>query len=545
MKTRFLLPLPALQPHTRSLVLVPKVCMLLFLFCLMGLQSSCTKKDSPIDRSTLVLGRGGDSVGLDPAFEADGESFKVADNVFNTLVQYAPGSTELIADLATRWEVSADGLRYDFYLREGVQFHDGTPMDADAVLFSFNRQRDPHHPAHKFGKSFQYWANMSMSSIVKDIVKISDSQVAFLLHKPEAPFLANLGMNFAAIVSPTAVMKLKEEFARNPVGTGPFRFKRWVKGQLVELEANPQYYGGKPALERLIFKSIPDNSARLLEFLSGKIDVIDYPNSSDIAKIESDPRFKVLKAPGMNVGYMALNMTKKPLDQLKVRQAINHAINKKAIVDKLYEGFGMVATNPIPPNMWGYHGELAPIAYDPEKAKTLLKEAGFPDGFDLEIYTLPVARPYMPNGEKVAEAIQSDLGKVGIRAKLVKYEWGTYLDKLGEGEHQAALIGWSGDNGDPDNFLYILLDKTATVKPANNYAFYKSDELHEVLVQAKRVSDVSARSALYRKAQEIIYRDSPWVAIAHSIEVLPMKKEIEGLIIDPTSKRRFEQVKWQ
>ena len=226
---------------------------------------------TPKQGGTLVWGRGGDSVGLDPSHEDDGESFKVAENIFDTLVQFKPASTEIEPGLATSWEIADDGLTYTFNLRQGVSFHDGTPFNAAAVVFSIERQFVPNHPFASVGGPYKYWGYMGMSDIVKTVRAINDSTVQFQLKKPEAPFLANLAMNFSVIVSPAAIKKHGDQFGRNPVGTGPFKFVEWIPDDRIVLEANREYWGGKPFLDRVIFRSIPDNTARLLARRAGEV----------------------------------------------------------------------------------------------------------------------------------------------------------------------------------------------------------------------------------------------------------------------------------
>ena len=201
-----------------------------------------------------------------------------------------------------------------------------------------------------------------------------------------------------------------------------------------------------------------------------------------------------------------------------MRRAINHAIDKQALVDNFYQGLALAAKNPIPPTLWSYNDRIPGYAYDPDKARALLAEAGYPDGFDTELWAMPLPRPYMPQPEKIAQAVQADLEQIGVRARIVNWEWGTYLDKVFDGQHPMALLGWTGDNGDPDNFLYVLLDKTAAVKPAQNIAFYKSDELHDILVAARRSAERTERVQLYERAQEIVFRDAPWVPLVHATQ---------------------------
>ena len=491
---------------------------------------------------TVVFGRGGDSVGLDPALETDGESFKVCDNIYETLVAFVPERTDLAPGLATSWQASEDGLTWTFKLRENVVFHDGTPFTADAVVFSLARQFKPDHPFNKVEGAYQYWAGMSMSDIVKDVRKIDDLTVAIDLKRPNAPFLSNLTMNFCAIVSPVAVEKWGDDFARHPVGTGPFRFVEWIKDDRVVLERNPDYWGPAPKIDRLIFRSIPENSVRLIALTQGSIDGMDNLVPDFLPTIESDENLTLLSQPGMNVGYLAMNMDKEPFQNLNVRRAINHAINKQALIDNLYQGLAIPAVNPIPPTLWSYRQETPGYEYDPEKARALLSDAGFPNGFKTTLWAMPVPRPYMPQPQKIAQAIQADLQIVGIEAEIVTYEWGTYLDKVQRGQHDMALLGWTGDNGDPDNFLYILLDKSATQMPANNISFYRSDPLHEVLVAAQKESDKAKRTVLYQQAQEIVFHDAPWVPLVHATQTAAFRTRVKGFKLHPTGSKWFHDV---
>ena len=510
----------------------------ILIFLLLFLMPSCAQQES----RTLVFGRGGDSVGLDPARETDGESFKVCDNIYETLVTFGEESTELRPALAESWEASKDGLVWTFRLRRGVAFHDGTPFDADAVVFSLGRQFMADHPFHRVEGAYQYWNSMSMSDIVRDVRKVDGFTVEIELKHPNAPFLSNLAMNFCAIVSPAAVRKWEGDYPRHPVGTGPFRFAQWIKDDRIVLERNPDYWGKPPWLDRLIFRSIPENSVRLIELARGGIGGMDNLVPDFVPNIEADPNLQLLTQPGMNVGYLAMNMDRPPYHLLKVRRAVNHAVNKQAMVDNLYQGLAIPAVNPIPPMLWSNHEGVAGYDYDPERARQLLSEAGYPNGFETTLWAMPVPRPYMPQPLKIAQAVQADLKAVGIRAEIVSFEWGTYLDKVSRGQHDMAFLGWTGDNGDPDNFLYVLLDKSAAEHPANNIAFYRSDPLHEILVEAQRETDTARRTALYRQAQEIVHRDAPWVPLVHSAQTAAFVKSVRGFRLHPTGSKWFHNV---
>jgi len=491
----------------------------------------------------LVYGRGSDSIGLDPSLEIDGESFKVCDNIYETLVTYEEESTVVKPLLAKSWDVSADQLVWVFHLRTGVRFHDGTPFDAEAMLFSLGRQYFEDHPNHQVqGGAYKYWRDMGMDETVADMEARDDSTFAIRLRRPNATFLATLGMNFCAAISPAAVRKYGSDFFKNPVGTGPFRFVEWRKDERIVLSRNDDYWGPPPQLKQLIFKPISDASVRFLELLTGSIDALDNISPEFIDDIKMNSELQLLTQPGMNVGYLAMNMDRPPFDNRLVRLAVNHAIDKQSLVDNLYTGMAVPAKNPLPPFMWSYNDDIEPSPFDPARARELLVEAGYGDGFDTELWAMPDPRPYMPQPGKIAQAIQANLAEVGIHADIVQWEWGTYLDKVQKGEHPMCLLGWTGDNGDPDNFLYVLLDKDATEIPAQNVAFYRSDELHELLVAARRTVDQAARIDLYRSAQEVIHRDVPWVPLVHATQTMAFHKKVSGFRLHPTGSKWFHSV---
>lgn len=501
------------------------------------------KKETSSDSNggkTLIYGRSGDSVSLDPAVVTDGESFKVTTNIFETLINFGEQDTSLQPGLAKKWEGSKDGLTYTFELQEGVKFQDGTDFNADAVVKNFDRWMNGN------ADKFPYFVSMfggfkgDKNAIIKEVKADGDNKVVITLNKPQAPFLKNLAMTAFAIASPTAFEKEGDKFGDNPVGTGPFKFVSWKRNDSVTIEKNKDYWQkGQPKLDKLIFKSITDNSARLNALKTGEIDLADGINPTDAKTIEDDSNLQLLKRPSMNVGYLGLTSTRPPFDNVKVRQAVNYAIDKEAIIKAFYNGQAEVAKNPMPPVIEGYNDDVKGYDYDPEKAKQLLKEAGY-DGEKIELWAMPVARPYMPDGQKIAEAIQKNLADVGIQSKIVSYEWATYLEKLTNGEADAFLMGWTGDNGDADNFLFTLLDETTI--GSNNYAYYKNAEVHKLLATAQSETNEDKRNDLYKKAQVIISKDAPWVPLAHSTPLLAGKSTIQGFVAHPTGTDKFNNV---
>jgi ABC-type transport system substrate-binding protein len=509
---------------------------------------------APKKGGTLVFGRGGDSVGLDPAYETDGNSFMICDNILEALVFYKDESTAMEPGLATSWEISPDGLTYTFKLRKGVKFHDGTAFNADAVVFSIGRMMKNRNVKF-YGKGVEipkqerppeYWVSMGMDDTVDLIEAVDDSTVVFKLKKIQAPFIANMGMDFADIISPTAFMKDPKGFVRNPVGTGPFKLVKWTKDDRINLEANKDYWDKEkgPYLSKLIFRVIPENSVRFLELKAGNVSMIDFPNPADIDMARKDPKLQVISQQGMNIGYLGFNHKKELWKNLKLRLAIAHAINRKAIVDKIYQGMGEVAKNGIPPTMWSYNKEVPGYQYDVALAKKYLAEAGYPDGKglpEITLWSMPVARPYNPEGLKVGVAMIGDLGKVGINARIVSYDWGTYLKRQREHSQDMDLfqLGWTGDNGDPDNFLAVLFDGMESPAVRTQW---QNEDFHKMMEEGRTTTDQAKRAEIYKKAQQLMYDECPVIPIAHSIVVSPASKKVQNFKLHPTNSVRMKSV---
>jgi dipeptide transport system substrate-binding protein len=502
---------------------------------------------------TLVYCSEGSPEGFNPQYYTTGTTFDaVSVPMFNRLVEFEIGTTNIVPGLAESWTAAADGLSYTFKLRKGVKFHSSakfTPtrdFNADDVLFSFNRMADPSIPKTTPGTTYAYFDDMDMKNIVDHVEKIDALTVKFVLKKAEAPFMANMAMDFNSILSAEYFDKMKaagtpDVIDREPIGTGPFSFVSYQKDAVVRYKAFDAYWGGRPKIDNLVFAITTDASVRYAKLKTGECHVMAFPKPADVALMKNDPAINLVQKNGLNVGYIAFNVEKKPFDNKLVRQALNLAVNKKAILDAVFQGAGAVAKNPIPPTLWSYNDKVADYPYDPAKAKALLAQAGYPNGAEIDLWYLPVTRPYNPDGKRMAELIQSDWEKIGVKAKLVTYEWGEYRKRSKTGEQPAMMFGWSGDNGDPDNFFVPLLGCSA-VKGGGNVARWCNKDFEDAVQKAKLVTKQADRAALYEKAQVIAKEEAPWITIAHSVRFDPVRKEVIGYKMDATAHHYFDKV---
>ena len=503
---------------------------------------------------TLVYCSEGSPEGFDPALYTAGTTFNASSRpVYNRLVEFERGTTKLIPGLAESWSASDDGLEYTFKLRAGVKFHSTdyfTPsrdFNADDVVFTFDRQRKEDHKWHKYteGTSWEYFNAMDMPALIKSVEKIDDLTVKFVLNKPESPTVANLAMDFASVVSKEYADKLdgmgsQANLNQQPIGTGPFQMVAYQKDAVIRYKAHPGYWGGKQPIDNLVFAITTDNSVRMQKLKAGECHVAPYPNPADIADLKADSNLVVMEQEGLNVGYLAYNTKVAPFDNVNVRKALNHAINKQAILDAVFEGAGKAAKNPIPPTMWSYNNSINDDSYDPAKAKKMLADAGV-SGLKMKIWAMPVARPYNPNARRMAELLQADFAAVGVEVEIVSYEWGEYL-KLSKAEDRdgAVLLGWTGDNGDPDNFLAVLLSCSSV--GGSNRAQWCNKEFDDLTNKAKAISDQAERTKLYEASQVVFKREAPWATIAHSVVFMPMSKKVSNYKMDPLGSHRFDGV---
>ncbi|MCB0362024.1 MAG: ABC transporter substrate-binding protein [Bdellovibrionales bacterium] len=491
---------------------------------------------------------------FNPQMATDGPTFNASSRmVYNRLVEFEPGGTRVIPSLAESWKVSKNGLEYTIKLRSGVSFQKvkgfspKRDFNADDVIWSFNRMKDPSHPFHGVnGGNYEYFSSMEMDKIIKEVIKIDSLTLKFVLNRPEAPFIANLGMDFASILSAEYGTFLltagtPEKIDSEPVGTGPFILTRYVKDTMIRYEANPSYFLGRAQLDKVVFSITKDASVRYQKLKTGECHLIAEPSPTDLEAMKANPKIKVVEQPGLNVGYLAMNVEKPPLNKLLVRKAIHHSLNRESYINAIYLGKAKVAKSPLPPSMWSHNDKLVDYSYSPEKARKLLMKAGYPNGFDIDLWILPVSRPYIPNGKKLGEMMQADLAKVGIKAKLVSFDWPTYLAKSRKGEHQLIELGWTGDNGDPDNFLNVLLG-CAAVKAGSNVARWCHTDFAQLIEKSKATTELPKRTQYYLSAQKIFKQEVPWVTLAHATVFRAMSSQVKGYRLSPFGTESFYSV---
>ncbi|WP_375508851.1 ABC transporter substrate-binding protein [uncultured Caballeronia sp.] len=507
-----------------------------------------------IPNKTLVYCSEGSPGGFDPAQYTSGIDF-VANTftVFNRLIEFERGGTKVEPALAQTWDISADGLVYTFHIRHGVKFQTTSyfkpkrDFDADDVLFTFKRMLDPDQPFRKaYPTLFPYFTDMGLDKLIAKVEKVDPYTVQFTLKKVNAPFLQNLAMEYASIQSDEYAQQLLKtgrasDINQFPVGTGPFIFRSYTKDATIRFDGNPDYWKpGAVRVSKLIFSITPDAAVRVQKLKNNECQVMSYPRPADISTLKSDADLVVPSQPGFNVGYLAYNTTHKPVDSAPVRQALDLAINKKAIIESVYQGAGQEASNPMPPTQWSYDNNLKSASYDPDKAKALFASAGYPQGFDITLWAMPVQRPYNPNGRLMAEMIQADWAKIGVRAKIVTYEWGEYIKRGQAGEHDTMLIGFTGDNGDPDNWLGTLLGCDSV--SGNNFAHWCYKPFNDLVEKGRSTTDQAQRMQAYTQAQEIFAQQLPFSPIAHSTVYQPSRKNVIDLRIDPLGYVRFDGV---
>ncbi|MFK3683235.1 MULTISPECIES: ABC transporter substrate-binding protein [Pseudomonas] len=512
---------------------------------ILGAASNLAAK--PLVVCTEASPEGFDIVQYTTAVTADAS----AETVFNRLVDFKPGTTDIQPALAERWEVSDDGLTYTFHLRQGVKFHTTDyfkptrDFDADDVLWSIRRQLDPNHPWHdKTSVGYPYFESMAFKDLLKSVEKTDAHTVVFTLNRPEAPFLRDMAMAFTSIYSAEYGDQLLKadrtgELNSKPIGTGPFIFQRYNKDAQVRFKPNPEYFRGKPPADALIFAIATDSNVRLQKLRANECQVALYPKPDDVPSIKTDPKLKVAEMEALVTGYIALNTEHKYLRDVRVRKAIDMAFDRQTHVDQLFgKGNALVGVNPYPPTMIGFNSDNKNPPRDLDKARALLKEAGVPEGTVLTLFTRNGGGPTNPNPRLSAEMLQADLAKIGIKLDIRVMEWAEMLRRAKNGEADMVSTGWAGDNGDPDNFLSPLLSCDAA-KSGENYARWCNPKFQQLITRAREVIDNDERASLYFKALAVYDEDQPWISMAHPKMFTAMRENVEGYHINPLTNNNF------
>jgi peptide/nickel transport system substrate-binding protein len=515
---------------------------------------------------TMVFGTSADPLVLDGALVSDGESLRAIDQMFEGLVTLEPGGTEVVPGLATDWEVSDNGQSYTFTLQEGVTFHDGEPFNAEAVCFNFDRW-------YNFEGSFQnpaatyYWQTVfggfaetdpdsgaPEDSLFDSCEATSESEVTINLTKPSASFLPAMALTNFTIASPAALEEFNADEGRvndegifnasgtygteHPTGTGPFMFSEWIRGDRLVMERNPDYWGDAPGnIGTLIFRPT-DPAAQLQALQTGEINGYDLVSPEDFGTIEGDDQFQLLTRPAFNIGYVGINQATKPLDDIEVRKAIAHAINRQEVVDGFYGGQGVVATQFMPPEVFGYADDVTEYEYDPEMSKQILTDAGYDLPVKVDFaYPTDVSRPYMPDPQANFEAMVADLNEAGFEVQTKSAIWSPdYLDNVSAGRYGLYLLGWTGDFGDPDNFIGTFFQSQQKAWGFDN------QEIFDKLDEAEVETNEEARTELYQEANRLIMDFLPGIPYVHTEPALAFTANVQGYQTSPVSLEPFSIV---
>lgn len=546
----------SLKQHFRRIVLA------LFALTLSVVLANCggspkeaaptTDAAAPAATGALVFGAGGQPVNLTPGNITDGNSIIVQKQIYNYLTGTAPGTTDPTPELATEWKASEDGRTWTFKLRQGVKFHDGTPFDAEAVVFNVNRWWDPEfeYGFRKEGNLFEIWTDLfgafkgNKDSTLVSVKAVDASTVEFQLKEPFAAFPAAIGSGYFGIGSPTAMKEGKGSYGTpsgKAIGTGPFVFEEWRSGDRVTFSKYADYWeDGLPKADQLVMSFVEDPAARLAQLRAGTLDFTVDLTPDQLTELKSDSNLEAVFRPSLNVGYLALNPSYEPLSKVEVRQAIASAMNKPEIVKAFWGDLGETDGHFIPPSLKEYESpDVTDYKYDPKAAKAAIAAAGYPNGFPLDLWYMPVSRPYFPNPKPIAEAFSSELSQIGIKVNLQTKDWGAYLkDRNTAPGFQSFMLGWTGDYGDPDNFLYAHFGPGST----QDLGDYKDPELFAVLDKARTASDKSEREDLYKQADALIFKAALRIPIVHSQPLLAQRASVKGWTPSPLGSEAFTTV---
>jgi len=479
-------------------------------------------------KDAIVIGLVAEPVTMDPPQITDLNSARVTKRIFEGLVAQELGSYKLVPGLAQSWDISKDGLTYTFKLRPNVKFHDGTPFNAEAVKFVFERQLNDKGPYYATG-TYPYVKGFLGN--VAGVEVLDAGTVQIKLKAPLAPFLQYLAHQSLFMFSPESLKKWGKDVVKHPVGTGPFKLDAWEPGVRVVLARNDEYWGGAPKIRQAIYVPIVEAQARLVALKTGDIDLtMDVPPDS-LDELRRDPNVVVAESNSSAVWYVMLNTRHPILKDRRVRQALNHAVNKDAIIRDILRGTAIVSRGPMSP-VYGtfYEDNTARYPHDLDKARALLREAGHPNGFELT-FLVPESGSGMQSPVEMATVIQANLAQIGVRAKIQTMEWGAYLRKYLE-QPDMAEMSWNPSIGDPDHMMYMLLSSDR-FPPAFNAGYYQNDRVDDLLRRARTTVDEKARVPLYREAQKLVVEDAPWIFVDHGKQVIVHRKRVQGFKLHP------------
>jgi len=493
----------------------------------------------------LVMARVKDAVVLDPSHATDGLSLNTTSEVLQNLVTFTPGTFDVVGDAAAHWSSSAGGRVWTFELRPHLVFSDGTPLDAKAVKFNFDRWRLPSNPTHG-NFPYSYYADDfgGFPGAIADVQAPTATRVVIRLARPLGPFLRDIAEPSFGIGSPTAIVADPKAFELKPVGSGPYAVAEWQRDDHITLTANPRFRGPKPAFPTVIIRDIPDQATSVLSIEKGDIDMLTDPRPDDAKTLAAQAGLRVAEQPSNNVSYLAMDVEKQPFGDVRVRQAVAYAIDAAAMAKNLYSTGAVVADNWTPPGMLGENPSVKAYPHDPAKARALLTAAGFPHGITTTLSYSTAPRPYLPEPQRVAETLQAELREAGINVTLLPAEWGVFLDKIKHGQHEMCLIGWSGDNGDPDNFFYPLLDQDSahTDGTAQNYSFWRDATFHRLMLEGQTTVDDAQRKVVYQRANAMVHEQAPAIPLVHTAVPVVLKSTLKGFIPSPNTTYHFNLI---
>jgi len=514
-----------------------------------------TDNDSVLASKTLLYCSEGSPDLFNPQLVTSGTTIDaVSQQIYNRLVKIDPDTGRVVSDLARKVIVSSDAMRYRFYLRKGVEFHTTdyfTPtrtLTSEDVLFTFSRILRSDHPFHLVGGGlYPFFNGIEFDTLIEQIIVVDDLTIEFRLSDPQASFLANMATDFAVILSAEYGEQLEnseqlDQLDHLPVGTGPYKFEEYKRDHYIRYLSHNNYWRGKPELSQVIFDITPNNSSRLAKLITGECDVFGYPSASDVGYLTGREEIEITESTSMNVGYWAFNTNVKPFDNVNVRKALSYLVDRDAIIDAVFFNLAEPAKSLLPPTSWAYDGDSFVREYSIKKARELLAQEGFSDGFEMDIWAMPVQRVYNPNAGKMAEILQQSLAEVNIKANIVSYDWGTFRKKLARGEHDSVLIGWLADNSDPDNFYRPLLSCASAFSGTNRTAWC-DDRYDRNILRALSITDHTERKAFYTKAEQLIFENSPLVPIAHAIRHKVHHKNIKDVKVNPYGGIDFSNAK--